>query len=148
MSLEEELRKEINNILKILGNDYKYILYKELVNKNKVASGKLVKSINYEIKENELLFLANEYIKYVDGGRKPGKYAPINDIKSWCRFKGIDEKFAWAINKSIFKSGIRPTGVLTKSMSIFEKRNNKLIENKLTDLYERLIEEVLKKEDK
>ena len=47
--LENELRKEINDILEKLGKDYRYILYKELVNKNKVASGNLVKSINWEL---------------------------------------------------------------------------------------------------
>lgn len=146
--LENKLRLEINKILNKLGKDYKFILYNELVKRKKVASGKLVKSISYEIKDSEMLFLAEKYIEYVDAGRRPGKYAPIDEIKVWCSIKGIPGDAAWAINRSIFRRGIRPTNVLNKSMSIFEKRNNKLVEGDLADLYEQLIEEMLKKEMK
>lgn len=146
--LEEKLNKEIGDLLDKLGRDYKFILYKELVRSNKVASGELVKSLSWRVKDNALEFVAAPYITYVDGGRKPGSYAPINEIKKWCRLKSIPESAAYAINKNIFKRGIRPTGVLSKSMSIFEKRNLGTINGLLSNLLERLIEEELKNDKK
>lgn len=83
-----------------------------LKSKDKIASGRLINSIKHEyqidIDNIKLLITSEDYLTYVDQGRKPGKYAPIQAIKDWVKLKGIDEKYAFAINHNIFKFGIKP----------------------------------------
>ena len=47
------------------------------------------------------------YGKYVDQGRNPGKRPPVNDIRVWCRLKGIPESAAFPIAKRLGKKDIR-----------------------------------------
>lgn len=104
----------------------------------KYATGKLQRSLQFKHYRNEdgniviqLLSAKSdngyEYLKVVDGGRKPGKYAPINALKKWARIKGMDEGAAYAINKKIFKEGIKATFVINKSIEqLFSTQNEEL----------------------
>jgi hypothetical protein len=104
----------------------------------KYATGKLQRSLQFKHYRNEdgniviqLLSAKGdngyEYLKVVDGGRKPGKYAPINALKKWARIKGMDEGAAYAINKKIFKEGIKATFVINKSIEqLFSTQNEEL----------------------
>jgi len=104
----------------------------------KYATGKLQRSLQFKHYRNEdgniviqLLSAKSdngyEYLKVVDGGRKPGKYAPINALKKWARIKGMDEGAAYAINKKIFKEGIKATFVINKSIEqLFSTQNDEL----------------------
>lgn len=96
---------------------------------NKVASGKLKNSIQVQVKkvnENETVIqvLAEEYSKWVQSGRLPGKKGvPITAIENWIKSRGLqgrDKKgqfikrrsFAFAIQNNIKKFGIRPSNFL------------------------------------
>jgi hypothetical protein len=96
---------------------------------NKVASGKLRDSIQVQVKkvnENETVIqvLAEEYSKWVQSGRLPGKKGvPITAIENWIKSRGLqgrDKKgqfikrrsFAFAIQSNIKKFGIRPSNFL------------------------------------
>ena len=96
---------------------------------NKVASGKLRDSIQVQVKkvnENETVIqiLAEEYSKWVQSGRLPGKKGvPITAIENWIKSRGLqgrDKKgqfikrrsFAFAIQNNIKKFGIRPSNFL------------------------------------
>ena len=104
----------------------------------KYATGKLQRSLQFKHYRNEdgniviqLLSAKSdngyEYLKVVDGGRKPGKYVPINALKKWARLKGMDEGAAYAINKKIFKEGIKATFVINKSIEqLFSTQNDEL----------------------
>ena len=104
----------------------------------KYATGKLQRSLQFKHYRNEdgniviqLLSAKSdngyEYLKVVDGGRKPGKYVPINALKKWARLKGMDEGAAYAINKKIFKEGIKATFVINKSIEqLFSTQNEEL----------------------
>jgi hypothetical protein len=109
------------------GKDYKKVLVSLLKNNKpyaKVASGSLVGSINYRLVETanniQVQLLANNYLKYVDEGRKPGTYPPIKAIQQWAQIKGIPQEAAWAIRANIFKFGIKPTRVLAKTRFTLE----------------------------
>lgn len=124
------------NKMRIFGKEYVKILTEELVRANKVASGKLLNSVAYELKEEAqgILFIikAEPYIKWVDEGRKPGgKYVPIQPLIQWARIKGLPEEAAWGIRKNIWKFGIRPTNILEKT----ERRmiNNPKILNEISE---------------
>jgi hypothetical protein len=54
------------------------------------ASGKLAKSIRYEVTNGTVLsFYGNDYIQYLENGRRPGKRPPTSVIRQWIDDKGI-----------------------------------------------------------
>jgi|688.fasta_scaffold35926_6 hypothetical protein len=101
----------------------------------KVASGNLLNSITatYNPNSEEITLEMMDYWIYVNDGRKPGTYAPLDAIKQWIREKGLkgrdkksgrfitNEKFAWGINTNIKKFGIAPTYFYDKAVENFEK---------------------------
>lgn len=60
---------------------------------DKVASGALLNSIDYTVEINDrqvtLSIYAEEHWKYVEYGRNPGKFPPLDTIKSWIKVKGL-----------------------------------------------------------
>jgi len=128
------------------GKDYVKVMVSLLKNNRpypKVASGSLVNSINYRLQETangiNLVLLANDYLKWVDRGRKPGTYPPIQAIQRWVAIKGIPKQAAWAIRTNIFKFGIKPTRVIAKTR--FQLETNRTYAQK----YERMIVDTLTK---
>jgi hypothetical protein len=107
---------ELNNIiydtLSFYGEDMILRMQEELVQNGSLASGMLYNSLSYEVREiaNEIIlsFNAEDYAKYVENGRKPGKFPPIDKIKQWTVYKGIPKEAAWPIAVNIFKFGIEP----------------------------------------
>jgi hypothetical protein len=109
------------------GKDYVKVLVSLLKNNRpyaKVASGSLINSINYRLQDTangvNLILLGNDYLKYVDQGRRPGTYPPIKAIQRWVQIKGIPKEAAWAIRTNIFKFGIKPTRVIAKTRFTIE----------------------------
>jgi len=128
------------------GKDYVKVMVSLLKNNRpypKVASGSLVNSINYRLQETangiNLVLLANDYLKWVDRGRKPGTYPPIQAIQRWVAIKGIPKQAAWAIRQNIYKFGIKPTRVIAKTR--FELETNR----KYAQKYERMMVDTLTK---
>lgn len=112
----------------------------------KVATGSLINSINYRLQETaqgiNIVLLANDYLQYVDQGRKPGTYPPIQAIKRWVTIKGIPKEAAWAIRKNIFKFGIKPTNVIRKTKNIIETSRdaNRKYEQRMVDNIVKMLE--------
>lgn len=110
--------------MKEFGKDYVKILYRELRREGKDATGSLLNSLAFEVKEEaqqiKFFILANDYLKYVDKGRRPGKYPPIKAIAQWVRVKGISPEAVFPIARSIFKFGIKPTNVIQRVVKEFE----------------------------
>lgn len=106
------------------GKDYVKILYRLLRKKDKVATGALINSLNHTIREdaNQILIQieANDYLKWVDEGRKPGTYPPIRPLVEWTQVRGINPGVAYAIQKSIYKFGIKPTNVIQETITEIE----------------------------
>jgi hypothetical protein len=102
--------------LENFASQYVDVLKQNLIKKGKVASGNLVKSLDYRVSKvmNEPIIeiISNEYLQWVDKGRRPGKYPPIKPIANWARIKGIDAKAVFPIARNIFKFGIKPTNVI------------------------------------
>lgn len=121
----EEL--ELNNVMRILEEYCKTFrdLYKQkLTDDNKKATGKLINSVQTEINFSgtELTVVLNveDYYKWVEEGRKPGKFPPIANIKQWVKDKPIiprpdskgklptENQLAFLIGRKIEKQGIKP----------------------------------------
>lgn len=129
------------------GKDYVKVMVDLLRNNRpypKVASGSLINSINYRLQETavgvNLVLVANDYLTWVDRGRRPGTYPPIQAIQRWVAIKGIPKEAAWAIRKNIFKFGIKPTRVIAKTRFTLET-NRKYVQK-----YEKSIVETLTKQ--
>lgn len=118
-----------------------------LIRYKKDATGNLINSLDYRIKEDAdgitLLLESEDYLQWVDKGRRPGSFPPIKPIAEWARVKGIDEKAVFPIARKIFKFGIKPTNVLDKTE---EKVLNNLteLENELANNIEEIVYENFK----
>lgn len=131
------------------GRDYVKIMVAVLKGNRpypKVASGSLINSINYRLQDTaqgiNVVLLANDYLQYVDRGRRPGTYPPIRAIQRWVTIKGIPKEAAWAIRKNIYKFGIKPTNVIRKTKNIIEtSRNaNRRYEERMVDNIVKMLE--------
>jgi hypothetical protein len=100
------------------GDAYVNELIRALRQYKKDASGRLIKSIDYRLTETayELNFFINaeDYLTYVDQGRKRGSYPPIKSIAKWASLKGLPKGTEFGIAKNIYKFGIKPTNILDK----------------------------------
>jgi hypothetical protein len=110
--------------LKEFGRDYVKILVRELKRAGKDASGRLINSIDYKLREDAnnifIVIESEDYLKWVDEGRKRGTYPPIRPLIEWTNVRGIPKSAAYAIQKSIFKFGIKPTRVIQRVINEFE----------------------------
>lgn len=107
------------------GRDYVKILGRFLLSNKpfaKVASGALLNSLDYRLVDDakNIQIIANKYLQYVDKGRRPGSYPPIQAIKQWASIKGIPQSAVFPIARKIFKFGIKPTNVIQKTVREIE----------------------------
>lgn len=135
-------------VLNEFGKDYVKILIRLLKKEGKVASSALINSISYKLKEQAGLIqyqlIANDYLQYVDEGRKPGSYPPIRAIADWARVKGISKDAVFPIARSIFKFGIKPTNVLKKTLT--EIQTSPTLRNKYEETLVENMEKLLQAE--
>jgi hypothetical protein len=111
-------------VLRMFGDDYIKILTALLRKKDKKASGALINSLSSKIQQTAkdivIIIESNDYLKYVDEGRKPDKYPPLNAISKWMALKNIPKEALFPIAKSIYKFGIKPTNVIQQTTKEFE----------------------------
>ncbi len=115
-------KQKIVNGLNIIGRLYIETLIKNLLLLDKVASGRLLKSLDFFVVETLngclLTIVYDQHMIYVDQGRRPGKFPPPDAIKKWMKDKNIhsdsmtDDQLAFLIGRKIAKEGIKPTDVL------------------------------------
>lgn len=123
----EELIKW-TNLQKVLG-EYGEALRNEyqdnLIRDNKIASGKLLNSIEYEVQYDErsiwLQLKMEDYYKWVENGRAPGRFPPPDKIMEWIRIKPVipddrmgtgklptEKQLSFLIGRKIAEQGIEP----------------------------------------
>jgi hypothetical protein len=129
--------KNLEYELNQLGKESVKFLKDVLIRNNKVATGDLINSIDYQVIEESngfiLNILANETFNFVDEGRRPGKQPPVKPILSWIRNKHIkfnkmsDSQTAFIIARSIGKKGIKPLRLKKQLMNDFLDNRAKLL---------------------
>lgn len=100
------------------GEEFIRQLIKELLSKDKKATGQLIKSLNFEVLQvidgYVLNIKANEYLKYVDQGVYPygdksikndGKMPPVDKIKKWVTTKPSIARAITRHSKAFTKHG-------------------------------------------
>jgi hypothetical protein len=145
--------KNLKKQLEILGKDSIGFITKILVENDKVASGELLRSLDFEVIQDVnglmLKLTAAPYFKNVDKGRRPGKMPPVKPIKSWIRSKGLvfnnatADQAAFMIARSIGINGIKPLNIKDKLIKEIIQNKEKLLkygaEKDIKDLIDRFI---------
>ena len=133
MNKNKELFSKKN--LAMFGKSYVEQLILHIKKAGKNSSSRLVNSVDYRIQvtaeEIRILVESEDYLKYVDEGRKPGSYPPINAISRWANLKGIPQTAVFPIARSIYKYGIKPTNIIDNTTT--EILNNKNEEKMMQD---------------
>ena len=99
---------------------------KELLNELNIATAKilqskrlsgtdLIKSVDWQYKNDMFVLIANDYFEYVSTGRRPrARKVPVEDLIKWMKKKGIAPRagqsynqVAFAIADAIYKNGIK-----------------------------------------
>lgn len=126
----ELIRSDIINSLQANGKD---------------ASGQAAKQITITDDGNALQLQIPGYMQLLETGRGPtspdavaSNPPMIQRIQQWCREKGIPDKAAWAIKKSIDKKGFKGIpGLLTEPLS--DDNINLRLNPMLDEIIEQLI---------
>jgi hypothetical protein len=130
-------------LYKALGDEIKKNIIQEMRRTKAIATGNLLNSIQFKVEPTAdgaiVSIESNEYIVYVDKGRKPGRYAPTKALEAWVRQRGIaaDKKkvkaIAFAINNKIKREGIKPRPILERAYSNGLPMYDKIIDNTLNN---------------
>ena len=119
-------------------------IVQQLKDAGKEATGNLARSIDYELIEAldtiSIGIKAENYLDYVDGGRRKGAKPPPQDaILKWLKVRNIkgrsktngrfitQKSAAFLIARSIGKNGIKPTFVIKKSLRKLKSLQTKLL---------------------
>jgi len=101
---------QLVRLLELLKTD----IINSLQTNSKNATGQTAKQLTIIEDSGIVQLQAPSYMELLETGRRPtspdavaGNPPMIQRIQQWCRAKGIPEKAAWAIKKSIDKKGFR-----------------------------------------
>lgn len=151
---------EMNNLRELVDEfvDELLITYKQLLIKDgKSATGNLIKSLKNtgtavdgdKIQGN--IEIA-DYWKYVENGRKPGKFPPPNKILNWVETKSLPrpesslserKSLSYLIGRKISKEGIKPGNQFSTALNLtWDKMGPKINEAVGMDL-EKYIKNIL-----
>ena len=163
--------KNTDKFVRTYGNQVEQEIETRLIKSGKEASGKLLQSIRYEVREKAgqviIKFFMADYGKFVDkgvqgaesgrageGGKSIYKFgkatkrskAKEKSLRSWMKIKGIPEKAYYPISRSIWRFGITPTNFFTIPTTRRAKQLEQGIEkNMKIDAEERISKEFKKK---
>lgn len=118
-----------------------------------VASGSFKNSISGEVIVNGSSYLAvlnlSEVWKYIEEGRRPGTFPPVNAIKEWITIKAITPKpftlpngksripttnqLSYLIGRKIKEKGIEPKPILKKTIDDLKPELFDNLSKSLTD---------------
>jgi hypothetical protein len=106
---------------------------------NRFKGSKVVKSVKALMENSDLTIKANDYIEYLERGRKPRvRKVPIQVLIKWMAASGISGgmKTAFKIQSSIYRKGISPRNFIEPSIKSVIKELDKISDEafkKLTD---------------
>lgn len=121
------MNEKLNEIAKWIADAYRNQLEKD----GTLASGALYRSIHEYVEiEGDKYYVTIEledYWKYVENGRKAGKFPPINKIRDWIEVKPVvptsvngkvptTNQLAYLISRKIANEGIEGKHSLEKAM--------------------------------
>lgn len=124
----ENIKRVLNEYGKLLVETYRDKLTEKDVN----ASNALFNSVKYIVETDAVTFEVKlsleEHWKYVEKGRKAGKFPPINKIEKWIEIKPViprpmangklptTQQLSYLISRKIYLYGIEPRPLLEQSI--------------------------------
>src|ERR1035437_8168226 len=125
-------------------------LKNQLASMGKAVTGELIGSLSYKVNRSgngfQAVLTSASYLDVVDGGRRPGKFPPLNDIRNWVEAKGIKigtlDQTAFVIARSISQKGIKPTNVIEISFDIAWDRYQGKFADKIEQDFNEMIDSI------
>ena len=123
----DNLRRVLGEIANEIRNEYQ----DKLIRDDKIASGHLLNSIEYEVVTDDRSITVNlslaDYYKWVEEGREPGSFPPPDAILEWIKVKPVlpdgrsgrlptEQQLAYLIGRKIAEEGIEPGYQLRDTM--------------------------------
>lgn len=153
----EELIK-FENLQRVLGEfavELRNRYQDNLIRDEKIATGNLLNSIDYKVQYDDRAIWVElhleDYYKWVENGREPGKFPPPEAILEWIRIKPVipddrdgrlptEQQLAFLIGRKIAEEGIEPGNQLHNAMDDiypqFEDRIDEAIAQDINDAVE------------
>lgn len=148
-------KETLDKILNKLLNDIISLYREELTTGNINSSGTLYNALRSQINENEGSLILQDYWKYVESGRQPGRFPNINSIKDWIKQKPIipntyngklpsTDQLTFLIARKIANKGIVGKEILQKALdrldtTIINTETTKDINNQLNIVLNEII---------
>lgn len=153
----ENLTRVLNDFGKFLVEEYK----DNLILNDKNASDELYNSVKYIVDTGtkgriELNLSLAHYWKYIEQGRKPGKFPPISAIERWIEIKPViprpmnngklptTQQLTYLISRKIAIEGIAPQHLLQQSVDSVMNSMMEFITEAITKDLENNIELIFK----
>jgi hypothetical protein len=93
MGIREDINNAVAQVATNYGAAYVKDIKQQLSQKDKIASGSLYNSINYNVAIQDtgvhLQLLYNDYLQWIDAGRHPGTQPPVDSILQWIQSRAI-----------------------------------------------------------
>lgn len=144
-------QQELELAIEIFGQEWVNEIANQLTIADKVASSKLIRSLGSKVRESSngqytIRLLAANHFQYVDSGRSPGTFPPLQAISRWVELKGISQDAVFPIMKSIQENGIAPANITIKSIQAMEQsRAITKFDDDVFDWTDEVIDNLLKK---
>lgn len=134
-------------------------LYRQELTSGKInSSGNLYNTIRSQVITNNQVItgdlILNDYWKYIESGRKPGRFPNIQAIKEWIRQKPVipsgrnklptTDQLAYLISRKIATKGIQGKHILERAIEILESRYSQVIEDRVTQEVTKQVDNQLK----
>lgn len=125
----------LTRLLENCGDQIIDIYRRKLYEGGSNASGQLGNSLRAIVSVNEGVYVLelalSGYWKYVENGRQPGKFPPLDVIKQWIQIKPVIpnirngklptlDQLTFLISRSIARNGIQPKNYLANTIREFE----------------------------
>ena len=136
MAINERVSKSTGDVADEIGAELVSRLQRALIDKGKLASGSLIGQMSYEVKTDSqgravVNLFAEDYFRFVDRGRGPGKQPPLEEIKKWTRLKFISEKLAFPIAAKIGRVGIPGINIINPTIDMLLEEFTPLYEEQI-----------------
>lgn len=146
--IEEVKLTNVREILDEYCEEFGKLYKSKLIADNKKATGNLIESVKTEITVSgttvSVILNVADYYKWVELGRKPGKFPPIAKIQQWIKDKPIipreiggrlptEKQLSYLISRKIANEGIEPGNQLK---STIDELNSIYIDKLITALKE------------
>lgn len=130
----------VDDLIREISKDI-LILWKKVLSANELGNSDAEEDTTIEVNGDTLLLSYNDYLDYIDSGRKKfEKKIPVDALVDWARKRGIptDNNVLYAIREAIYKDGISPRPIFKMFEDslddAWDENYADLIYDKITDL--------------